>query len=217
MEFVIFWVLCGIAASYVAGQKNKSAGNWFILGLLLGPFALLMVGFAPAGQPGQSGRKSFRLTNSTRTEKVIAFILAPIFPYGAAMLLIPIDIMAKAYAPIVIGIVGLTWLALWRPLMRTPRKQAAGATSQPLIQPVQLRQCPFCAEDIKYEAIVCKHCGRDVPAAPAPKPEPLIQKCYNSLQREHGGAMDQGRARLELENQGFGPLEVAAFLDSLPR
>ena len=26
----------------------------------------------------------------------------------------------------------------------------------------QLRKCPFCAEDIKSEAIVCKHCGRDV-------------------------------------------------------
>ncbi len=23
--------------------------------------------------------------------------------------------------------------------------------------------CPFCAEDIKREAVVCKHCGRDLP------------------------------------------------------
>lgn len=25
------------------------------------------------------------------------------------------------------------------------------------------RTCPFCAEEIKLAAIVCKHCGRDVP------------------------------------------------------
>jgi hypothetical protein len=28
------------------------------------------------------------------------------------------------------------------------------------------RKCPFCAELIRHEAIVCKHCGRDVPASP---------------------------------------------------
>ena len=27
---------------------------------------------------------------------------------------------------------------------------------------VDSRQCPFCAEDIKLAAIVCKHCGKDV-------------------------------------------------------
>lgn len=31
------------------------------------------------------------------------------------------------------------------------------------------RKCPFCAEQIKVEAIVCKHCGRDVEPLPAPK------------------------------------------------
>lgn len=30
------------------------------------------------------------------------------------------------------------------------------------------KRCPFCAEDIKRDAIVCKHCGRDLPRAEAP-------------------------------------------------
>ena len=29
--------------------------------------------------------------------------------------------------------------------------------------PSETRLCPFCAEEIKKAAIVCKHCGRDIP------------------------------------------------------
>jgi hypothetical protein len=31
---------------------------------------------------------------------------------------------------------------------------------------VEPRACPFCAEEIQPAAIVCKHCGRDVPLQP---------------------------------------------------
>ena len=34
------------------------------------------------------------------------------------------------------------------------------------------RKCPFCAEMIKAEAIVCKHCGRDVEPLPKEPRQP---------------------------------------------
>jgi hypothetical protein len=30
----------------------------------------------------------------------------------------------------------------------------------------ETRKCPFCAELIKSEAVVCRFCGRDVPVSP---------------------------------------------------
>lgn len=33
--------------------------------------------------------------------------------------------------------------------------------------PAGLKRCPYCAEDVKVEAIKCKHCGSDLTAAPA--------------------------------------------------
>jgi len=48
-------------------------------------------------------------------------------------------------------------LPVW--LIKRPPKREALQDSN------GLKRCPFCAEDIKLAAVVCKHCHRELPAA----------------------------------------------------
>ena len=43
------------------------------------------------------------------------------------------------------------------------KKNTQSQSNAPIeVEPQSLKICPFCAEEIKAAAIVCKHCGKDV-------------------------------------------------------
>ena len=45
---VIVWLACAFGCARVAKRKNKSTFVWFVLGLILGIIALLIIGFIKA-------------------------------------------------------------------------------------------------------------------------------------------------------------------------
>lgn len=42
MEFVIIWLLFGIVAAVIASYRGRSGCGWFLLGVLIGPFSLVV-------------------------------------------------------------------------------------------------------------------------------------------------------------------------------
>ena len=44
---IITWFICAGFSAYIAGQKNRSVGNWFLVGLLFGIFALIAISAVP--------------------------------------------------------------------------------------------------------------------------------------------------------------------------
>jgi hypothetical protein len=48
MAFIIIWLCFGIASAVVAANKGRNIFGWFIVGVLLGVFALIMVAVMPA-------------------------------------------------------------------------------------------------------------------------------------------------------------------------
>lgn len=51
MEYLIIWAVFGFAAASLAKGKNRRVPLWFMIGLLIGPFAVLIVALMKSG-PG---------------------------------------------------------------------------------------------------------------------------------------------------------------------
>lgn len=49
MEYLVFWLLFGLISAAIAGNKGLSFVAWFVVGILIGPFAILAAIFARAG------------------------------------------------------------------------------------------------------------------------------------------------------------------------
>jgi hypothetical protein len=99
----------------------------------------------------------------------------------------------------VLGFIGWIIVAVMEPSAEERRRRAGEAVAlasvargtwspgEPL--PAAERACPFCAELIKPAAVVCRFCGRDVPAWSPPAPASLPAD-YDSLLAAYPTACD---------------------------
>ena len=67
------------------------------------------------------------------------------------------------YSMIAVPVIAICTTLAWRAVRRKTAPSVAPAASV-AVETVSSRRCPYCAEAVKLEAIICKHCGKDIPA-----------------------------------------------------
>lgn len=56
--FILLWIGCAVLCWIVANNKGRFAGVWFLIALLLGPFAIMAVGLMSSRERVSGGPTS---------------------------------------------------------------------------------------------------------------------------------------------------------------
>lgn len=53
MEIILIWIICAVVCAIIASAKGRTGFGWFLLGLVFGIFALVLVACLPSLKPVQ--------------------------------------------------------------------------------------------------------------------------------------------------------------------
>jgi hypothetical protein len=146
MEFVVLWLLLAIFSALLAFYKNRSPLGWFLVGLLFGPFGFLVGAFPKYD-------RSVLIEKRLRDVEYYAKKGIPARQISLTLLLTQEDVRQAC-------------LKLLR-LKRITKSECETVIETPITSDEEIatglgRKCPFCAENIKKDAVVCRFCGREL-------------------------------------------------------
>jgi hypothetical protein len=162
MIFILIWLACGVICGFIAQSKHRNVPGWVILGLCFGIFAIIIVAVLPNSAFADGGR----------------------CPYCAGPLYRDAIVCQSCGRDIPGNLPRWEW--------QRKAQLEVGRLNPPLLTPAggiafqvgqDEKKCPFCAELIRREAIVCRYCGRDLPLGES---TPTFQSEWQRKDRQDG-------------------------------
>ncbi len=70
---MVVWAACGLIAAYIAGEKDRSLGGWFLIGVLFGPFGVLAAIVVGHGEPVPQGMRKVTCPRCSARQNIADF------------------------------------------------------------------------------------------------------------------------------------------------